>query len=424
MNIIQVQDRLKGVSDDALRDYITNPSGDVPTYLALGEIGRREDVRKEYQAAKADQPQKTVAEEKLAAMPQGIGSLTQGMMPAEPQGISQPPMASTNPAIAETGVANLPTPNMPQQNFEAGGIVDNSISIDGGRKYFPYNEEVAGTYGMPKEPIVSEYKDYLQQKKDAFGIGSDYYEDERAAIQEEKEILAKRKKELPYDGMIRAGLNTAAGQSSDFVTNVARGAIPAFDKYGEESESMRKEEKLNRKEDRLVNKQMRAEAMGDMAGFDAYNKEIRATQLKLIEIETDKLSKALTRGVAANSAEYKLRAEAMDKAIKVMGGEYGSTGALVTKFGDDKEGYNKELVKNFRQQYTLLGGADANLAGIMDTVLTPEDEGGLQPRAKGVADTSASTNTTTNTTGMKQIGTTPDGKPVYVDANGQTVVGS
>ena len=122
MNIIQVQDRLKGVSDDALKGYVTNPTGEVPTYLALGEIGRREDVRKEYQAAQADQPQKTVAEEKLAAMPQGIGSLTQGMMPAAPQGISQPPMASMNPAIAGTGVANLPTPNMPQE-FVAGGIV-------------------------------------------------------------------------------------------------------------------------------------------------------------------------------------------------------------------------------------------------------------------------------------------------------------
>ena len=136
MNIIQVQDRLKGVSDDALKGYVTNPTGEVPTYLALGEIGRREDVRKEYQAAQADQPQKTVAEEKLAAMPQGIGSLTQGMTAPEPQGmtapepqgIAQPPMASMNPAIAETGVANLPTPNMPQQNFEAGGIVQPTLA--------------------------------------------------------------------------------------------------------------------------------------------------------------------------------------------------------------------------------------------------------------------------------------------------------
>ena len=125
MNIIQVQDRLKGVSDDDLKGYVTNPTGDVPTYLALGEIGRREDVRKEYQAAQAEQPQKTVAEEKLAefgGIPQGIGALTQGMAAPEPQGISQPPMASMNPAIAGTGVANLPTPNMTQE-FAIGGIV-------------------------------------------------------------------------------------------------------------------------------------------------------------------------------------------------------------------------------------------------------------------------------------------------------------
>lgn len=122
MNIIQVQDRLKGVTDDALVRYIENPTGDVPTYLALGEIGRREDMRKQYQASQAEQPQKTVVEEKLAAMPQGIGSLTQGMPTSEPQGISQPPMTSMNPAIAETGVANLPTPNI-GQNYQAGGIV-------------------------------------------------------------------------------------------------------------------------------------------------------------------------------------------------------------------------------------------------------------------------------------------------------------
>ena len=122
MNIIQVQDRLKGVTDEALVGYINNPTGDVPTYLALGEVGRREDMRKEYQASQAEQPQKTVVEEKLAAMPQGIGSLTQGMPTSEPQGISQPPMTSMNPAIAETGVANLPTPNI-GQNYQAGGIV-------------------------------------------------------------------------------------------------------------------------------------------------------------------------------------------------------------------------------------------------------------------------------------------------------------
>ena len=45
MNIIQVQNRLKGVTDDALIQYVENPTGEVPTYLALGEIGRREGIR-------------------------------------------------------------------------------------------------------------------------------------------------------------------------------------------------------------------------------------------------------------------------------------------------------------------------------------------------------------------------------------------
>lgn len=38
MNIIQIQDRLKGVTDQALVSYVENPTGDVPTYLALGEL--------------------------------------------------------------------------------------------------------------------------------------------------------------------------------------------------------------------------------------------------------------------------------------------------------------------------------------------------------------------------------------------------
>ena len=265
---------------------------------------------------------------------------------------------------------------MPQQNFEAGGIVQ-KLAVNGGRQYFPYNEEVAGTYGMPKEPLINEYKAMMNQKKNAFGIGNEYYEDEREAIKLEKEKLAQRRKELPYDGMIRAGLNIAAGESDDFVTNAARGAIPAFNKYGEEAESVRKEEKLNRKEDRLINKQLRAEAMGDMAGFDAYNKEIRATQLKLIEIETDKLSKALTRGIAANSEESKKRMKAMEYAGAYMKSKYGDA-VLVTKFADDKSGYDKEFFELFMTQYKALGGNDPSMNKEFISSLiemTPESKG-------------------------------------------------
>ena len=97
MNIIQVQDRLKGVTDDALIGYVENPTGQVPTYLALGEIGRRENMRKEYQAQ--PQPNQTVAEEMVAqlSMPTGIGALTSNM------GAQLPPeeVMSTSPTYTK-----------------------------------------------------------------------------------------------------------------------------------------------------------------------------------------------------------------------------------------------------------------------------------------------------------------------------------
>ena len=120
MNIIQVQNRLKGVTDEALVQYINNPTGDVPTYLALGEVGRREDVRKEYQAAQAEQPQKTVAEEMVAKLstPTGIGALTNNMAPR----MAPEEVMSSSESISETGIAPLPTQNMTQE-FARGGIV-------------------------------------------------------------------------------------------------------------------------------------------------------------------------------------------------------------------------------------------------------------------------------------------------------------
>ena len=322
MNIIQVQDRLKGVSDDALKGYVTNPTGEVPTYLALGEIGRREDVRKEYQAAQADQPQKTVAEEKLAAMPKGIGSLTQGMATPEPQGIAQPPMQSMNPAIAETGVANLPTPNMPQQNFEAGGIVQPTLANPGpigylsdlydGFSKFTADQNPSFASDLPRRypddnlpgelddpikmfqgdpekvkapgditsqfiseaetirqaPVTKAEQNALQadlqgevnlaearnkkarrDQRPTEGAApekslQDYVDEFQNALGEDpaKAGMAARKaridaraerssKDAPWDAMINAGLTMAAGQSSDAITNIARGALSGVNTY-------------------------------------------------------------------------------------------------------------------------------------------------------------------------------------------------
>jgi len=165
MNIIQVQDRLKGVTDDALVQYVENPTGEVPTYLALGEIGRRKSVRDEYQAAQAEQPNQTVAEEMIAQLstPTGIGALTNNMGPEMPP----EEVMSSSETISETGVANLPTPNMTQE-FKRGGIVGDDGTIYGaagflvpavraglgyaGRGLGFLKDKLIGTKGAPAKP--------------------------------------------------------------------------------------------------------------------------------------------------------------------------------------------------------------------------------------------------------------------------------
>ena len=413
MNIIQVQDRLKGVSDDALKGYVTNPSGDVPTYLALGEIGRREDVRKEYQAAQADQPQKTVAEEKLAAMPQGIGSLTQGMMPAEPQGmppqgIAQPPMASTNPAIAGTGVANLPTPNMPQQNFEAGGIVQPTLANPdpyakaraqwnadkaAGKQRFnkdfmkfarefngepPLTNEQFRTGLTPPPTAVSDIMDTgtpagvganmeakVQQEKNAPATGiaqnalqanlqgevdlaearnkkarrdqrptegaapdkslQDYVDEFQSALGEDptKASIAKRQakmdkraerseKDAPFDAMINAGLTMAAGQSSDAITNIARGALSGVNTYEEQIDALDTIEEKQLNLELQMTKIDRAERIAAVE-YGMQSEQFKQTQsLKKSLADSKTLLDTLTLQLKGSELDEKRRANTAD----------------------------------------------------------------------------------------------------------------
>jgi hypothetical protein len=120
MNIIKLQDQLKGIPDQALVGYVQNPTGEVPTYLALSELQRRKTMREKYQQQKT--PQTTVAEDLAAPPPpmeQGIASVAPQQMAA------QQPMPEQAPVeMAEGGLAELDVGDMyDEQNFATGGIV-------------------------------------------------------------------------------------------------------------------------------------------------------------------------------------------------------------------------------------------------------------------------------------------------------------
>ena len=120
-NIVQIQDDLKNVSDQNLVDFVKRPTGQVPSYLALGEIKRRKETRDKYQGEKAQQ-KTTVADDLVAA--QGIGNqMTQNPMPQPTAGVGTPqPQEPVNPAmLASKGIGQLNPGTVKQMND--GGIV-------------------------------------------------------------------------------------------------------------------------------------------------------------------------------------------------------------------------------------------------------------------------------------------------------------
>ena len=117
MNIIQIQDRLKGLPDQALVNYVEQPMGEVPIYLALGELQRRKEMKERFQATQADKP--SVAEQLVAEskpMQMGLGAMApQQMMPGS-QGVGNPP----------------PAPEIDPRQMAASGIAANPQSAVGG----------------------------------------------------------------------------------------------------------------------------------------------------------------------------------------------------------------------------------------------------------------------------------------------------
>ena len=67
---------LKGAPDQALVGYVQNPSGQVPTYLALSELQRRKEMRASYQANKPED--KSVAEDLVQESQPGVMGLPAG----------------------------------------------------------------------------------------------------------------------------------------------------------------------------------------------------------------------------------------------------------------------------------------------------------------------------------------------------------
>lgn len=114
MNLIELENLVKGVTDEYLAKEVQAPTGKIPPFLALSEIQRRKDMRQRYEAQKGAVDKPTIAEQIVG----GIGGLPQAQgvpAPAAPGGMGAPPVAP--------GAAPMPTPPGQPQGFAAGGQV-------------------------------------------------------------------------------------------------------------------------------------------------------------------------------------------------------------------------------------------------------------------------------------------------------------
>ena len=183
MNIIKLQDMLRGVPDDALIGYVQNPQGQVPSYLALSELQRRKDTRAKYQTEQT--PESSVAED-----------LGQQAQPPAPQAMlaGQPQMQ-----MEDQGVAALPTGDMFQeQNFAGGGIV--AFDDGGDVKHYKKGDYVLSSDYDPEAYGVS-YREGLaglESKYPVYSATDPYGNVRKKAIREYQSST-----KTPYDDAIR-----------------------------------------------------------------------------------------------------------------------------------------------------------------------------------------------------------------------------
>jgi hypothetical protein len=172
MNIIQMQDRLKDLSDNQLRTYVENPrnmqgsgvgqggtsGGYVPTFLVLGEIKRRKDSRSKYEGEKAQQ-KTTVADDLVKEQGIGGNQMTRNPMSQPTAGVGTPqPQEPVNPAmLASKGIGQLNPGAVKQMND--GGIVGYAAG-DLVRKTQAENAQL--NYGM--SPYSSSFADPIRRQ--------------------------------------------------------------------------------------------------------------------------------------------------------------------------------------------------------------------------------------------------------------------
>ena len=192
MNIIQIQDRLKGLPTDALVNYVEQPMGEVPIYLALGELQRRKEMRERYQADQMPPPsvaEQIVAENKPQPMQMGLGAMA-------PEAAPTPPPQMDPRQLAASGIAANPVKNVGGTAMMAKGGIVPGFKV-GGQFTDDLIEEQRKAAEKLREEIESK-KSVLEKGKDKIKALTDKVGDSKVA--KKATGILGRIRGIPYAG--------------------------------------------------------------------------------------------------------------------------------------------------------------------------------------------------------------------------------
>jgi hypothetical protein len=208
MNLIQITEQLKNpaVSVQQLMQYANNSNPQVPSYVALAEMQRRQSMQAPPQA-----PQQTVKDQLGAQLmglpaaapqapqqppqqpqPQGMQPPQQGMPQQVPTGAPQAPMpeprqAQPTPGMAGGGLTSIPL-NM-HHDFAAGGI----IAFAGGGASGDGEADLAAQY--PEQTTLEQERKKREELERIYNFGGDPYAEAKRRYSAIEQKQLEREKE-------------------------------------------------------------------------------------------------------------------------------------------------------------------------------------------------------------------------------------
>lgn len=212
MNLLSIQDNLKGVSDQDLARMMQSPDSTAPSYLVLSEIRRRKDMR----TKAGDMPSSTVAED-LIDIPQTYSD-REGIRSLRVPGYEEEQQVDD----ADTGAGI--------EAMRAGGVVR---MADGGEADLPMPPPSPSPGGLNMQDIMRRNMELIP------GIPEELMNRLREGRTNEPE----RRREAQNNALIEAGLRIAASNNPRLAGAIGEGALPAVQGYTQQRAQIRQDQR-------------------------------------------------------------------------------------------------------------------------------------------------------------------------------------